>query len=357
MAPPLSLPLAIIYSEEYKKHFMFLSHPESPKRLDPLLEGIKSAQENLKQQIEVLPPLEIEENVICLVHTQKLLDTIKTISERGGGVLEYENVLNEYTFEVAKLAVGGAIQAVSMVHEGKAQKSFALVRPPGHHASAKNAGGFCFFNNIAIATEWLMTTKSYSRVAIIDIDNHFGNGTSDIFYERKDVLFYSIHLHPHYSYPGRGYIEEVGKKEGAGYNINVPIIPRTSGNDWLYLFQKTLAVVEAFQPEFILVSVGFDGLEGDVLGGLELNPEIYQEAAYIISSLAEKVCQGKVVCVLEGGYNLELLPLTMKLFIQGLLGEKSSIEVKQDLVIVPTYTTLLRFSEVITNYWKIKFER
>ncbi|MHA1954312.1 MAG: histone deacetylase family protein [Candidatus Heimdallarchaeaceae archaeon] len=317
--------LAVIYSELFQKHVMDRAHPESPDRVDFVMQGIKELQNEVKEKITIHQAETIDEEDILAVHVPDLLNTVQAISGAGGGMITIDTTLNEHTFDLAKLAAGATKQAAKLVTENQAKKSFAVVRPPGHHAESNSAGGFCFFNNIAIAAEWLINKKDFNKILIIDIDHHFGNGTSHIFYYRKDVLYVSLHAHPMYSYPGSGYPTEVGIVDGLGYNVNIPLLPGTQSLDWLHALRFASGIINQYQPEIILVSAGFDALGGDPVGILNLDSSAFFGAGYLINELAKDHCDGKVCCTLEGGYKKNQLKEVSKKFIKGLLGYKPAI--------------------------------
>ena len=317
--------IAFIYSEIFKKHVMDKLHPESPQRLDEIMKAIKELQEEKIYSLSILMPELIDEELLLSVHVSDHIEKIKAISKAGGGMISVDTTLNEHTFFIAKYAAGATKQAAQLVDEGKTKRSFALVRPPGHHAESNSAGGFCYFNNIAVAADWLIQYKEYNKIAIIDIDQHFGNGTSHIFSHRKDVLYVSIHGHPMYTYPGTGFPNEIGLVEGRGYNVNIPLLPGTNTTDWLHALIFSLDIVRQYQPEFILVSVGFDTLEGDPVGVFNLGTSAFAAAGYLLNDTAENLCGGKISCTLEGGYKIDQLKDVSKKFILGLLGNKPDI--------------------------------
>ncbi|MHA2358314.1 MAG: histone deacetylase family protein [Candidatus Heimdallarchaeaceae archaeon] len=345
--------LAIVYSDEFKKHVMDRAHPESPKRLDTIIEGLKELQTELLEEITFYPSETIDEVDLLSVHVPDHIEQIRAVSEAGGGMVTIDTTLNEFTFQIAKLAAGATKKAVQLVSENKAKKSFSVVRPPGHHAEVNSAGGFCFFNNVAVAAEWLNINKNYERIAIIDIDHHFGNGTSHIFYHRNDVLYVSLHAHPMYSYPGSGYPTEIGISDGIGYNINIPLLPGTQGIDWLHALEFSFPLIRQFHPEIILISVGFDALGGDPVGVLDLTPNTFSAAGYLISELADELCDGKISCTLEGGYKIDQLKEVTKKFIKGLLGYKPDIIKKLRETSVTNYTNslLVQVKKALKDYW------
>ena len=313
--------LAVVYSELFKKHKMDRVHPESPERLDEIIKGVKELQNEVKKDIKFYKPHYITEEELVSVHVVDLIRKIQAISEAGGGMITIDTTINPYTYDIARLAAGATKQAAEIVDKGEAKRSFAIVRPPGHHAESNSAGGFCYFNNIAIAADWLVNDKGYKKVAIIDIDHHFGNGTSHIFYHRKDVFYLSIHAHPMYSYPGSGYPKEIGISEGKGHNANVALLPGVTSSDWLKSLQFGLDILKQYKPEIILVSVGFDSLGGDPVGIMNIAPNAFWGAGHLINQFAEEFCHGKIICTLEGGYKINQLKDVSKKFILGLMGE------------------------------------
>ncbi|MHA1303680.1 MAG: histone deacetylase family protein [Candidatus Heimdallarchaeaceae archaeon] len=350
------LDLVAIYSEQMKKHVMDPSHPETPERLNQVLKGYKIFASLENYNCLLRKAKKIETQYLSNVHSYNLINTIKSISLQGGGVLTWDNILNRYTYEAALYATGVAKKAAEIVHNNECKKSFAIVRPPGHHTNSTAVAGFCFFNNMAVAVDWLITEQRYKKIAIIDIDHHYGNGTADIFYNRKDVLYYSIHAHPTYSYPGTGYPFEIGEREGRGYTVNIPVLPRIDSKNWLYLFNKTInTVVEQYKPEIILVSVGFDALRTDPLGMLNLTTEAFQGAGYLIHELADKLCDGKVVSILEGGYDLHKLKDCTIKYLRGLLGEEPDIvkNINHWKIRNENTAMLKQVRRYLLDFWKI----
>jgi len=281
----------IIYSSKYLLHNN-TAHPENASRLTAIMELLKKMPFYEKLQFE--EPFLATEKEISKVHSEEMIEAAKHI-----GWLDADTYTNEYSYEVAKLAAGGAIRACQLVIE-KGGNAFALIRPPGHHATRHHSMGFCLFNNVAIAANWL--AEKGMKILIFDHDVHHGNGTQDIFYESNKVMYQSFHLYPHY--PGTGRIEEVGSGDGEGYTINAPL-PHGTGEECIeeLLDEIMIPIAKQFSPDFIIISAGFDSHHADYLGGLRLSVNFYGK---IMEKLKE--VQSKIVCCLEGGYNLEYLP-------------------------------------------------
>ncbi len=282
----------IIYSDDYLLHNN-PNHPENANRLKAIIEFLK--RESFYDKLKFVKPRKAGEEEIEKVHNKEMIERAKHV-----GWLDMDTYTNEHSYEIAKLAAGGVIKACEEILNGKDENAFCLVRPPGHHATRSKSMGFCLFNNVAIAANFL-AEKGY-KILIFDHDVHHGNGTQDIFYSSSNVLYQSIHLYPHY--PMTGLIDEVGWKEGEGYNINAPL-PHGVGEECIrkILEEIMLPIAKQFSPDFIFISAGFDSHHADYLGGMKLTINFYGE----IIDLFRKI-QRKIICCLEGGYNLEFLP-------------------------------------------------
>ncbi|HEX5692679.1 MAG TPA: histone deacetylase, partial [Roseiflexaceae bacterium] len=223
------------------------------------------------------------------------------------------------SYDAALLAAGAAVAAVDAVADGRAQNAFALVRPPGHHATPYRPMGFCLFNNIAIAARHALMAHKLERIAIVDYDVHHGNGTQDCFYDDGQVLFCSSHAWP--LYPGTGSSQEVGEEAGYGLTLNVPLPHGVGDQGFRQCYGELIApALREFQPQLILVSAGFDAHWADPLGPLALSVAGYAALTQQLKSLAETLCDGKIVLVLEGGYNLDALAASVVAALRVLLG-------------------------------------
>ncbi|UJG43404.1 MAG: hypothetical protein K9W46_13665 [Candidatus Heimdallarchaeum endolithica] len=344
--------LITLSNEEMKKHVMDPQHPEKPQRLDKFIQGFNIFSERNNFKCKFVKSEKIIEEDLLLVHDLHLINVVKSISLQGGGVITWDNVLNKHTFSAACYAAGASKQAAELVSNNETEKAFAIVRPPGHHTNSSTVAGFCFFNNIAIIAETLVS-KGFSKIAIVDIDQHFGNGTADIFYSRNDVLYYSIHAHPAYAYPGRGYPFESGIYDGMGYTVNCPVLPKTNTQNWVYTFQQSIKVLEQFKPEIILVSLGFDGLETDPVGMLNLKVEAFQSAGFILSEIAEKYSKKRIIAVTEGGYDLNNLSSCTNSFLRGIMGIKPKILSYQDnwKIHKSTRKQISIFKKHLSSFW------
>jgi acetoin utilization deacetylase AcuC-like enzyme len=278
-----------------------------------------------------------------------MIDYVRMLSEReGGGWADLDTYLCRGSYEIALLAAGGVVQLAREVSSGKVQNGFALIRPPGHHATRDRAMGFCLFNNVALAAN--AVAREGKKVLIFDHDVHHGNGTQDIFYRRKDVLYQSLHLSPHY--PGTGAIEEVGEGEGKGYTVNAPL-SRGLGDRALdaLLDEIFIPIAERFEPDIIIVSAGFDSHYLDLLGGLRLTKGGF---AGIIKRLQS--VQSRLLCSLEGGYNLDVLGELVLTELRCMLGEEISLEESLEERVEETdkiKDIISRIREELGRYWDI----
>ncbi|HEX5165214.1 MAG TPA: histone deacetylase [Thermomicrobiales bacterium] len=294
---------AIVWSETYQDHDTD-SHPESPERIVALGRALRAA--GMFDDRSVLTPEPATINAILAVHAPQIVDLVQRAAQRGGAWLDPDTYVSPDSYEVALLAAGGACRAVDAVMTGEAQRAFAVVRPPGHHAEPDRSMGFCLFNNIAVAAEHALNAYGLERVAIVDWDVHHGNGTQAAFYRRPDVLFVSLHQYPFY--PGSGAAAERGAGAGEGYTINIPL-PAGSGDEvYATRFSDTvLPALHAFAPELILVSAGFDAHIDDPLAMMRVSTDAFAGWARHIKQAAATLCDGCLALILEGGYNLRAL--------------------------------------------------
>lgn len=284
----------IIYSEKFNTHDN-QGHPENARRLQVLIDAVHNAA--FVKSLKICEPKLLPENLLYTVHSYEMVQLIKDISFQGDSWIDLDTYVCRGDYETARRAAGGVLQACTDVIQGKVENAFALVRPPGHHAAANRSMGFCLFNNAAIAAEKL--SKQGKRVLIFDHDVHHGNGTQGIFYERDDVMYQSIHLSPHY--PGTGTVTELGAGQGAGYTVNAPL-PYGVGDETVsqLLEEVFLPISQQFRPDIILISCGYDSHHTDQLGGMRLTANFFGTIIHYFQEI-----QPRIVCTLEGGYNLD----------------------------------------------------
>jgi acetoin utilization deacetylase AcuC-like enzyme len=339
----------IVKDKRYTEHDMGPFHVESPRRIEAIYDMLE--KEISFPYLEIKPRLAKEEE-IEMVHNPAYVNLIKETSGRERVYLDPDTSTSARSYEVALLATGGLLQAADFIMEGKIQNGFALVRPPGHHAEAGRAMGFCLFNNIAIAAEHLVKKRGLKRILIVDWDLHHGNGTQHSFYNRKDVLYFSSHQYPYY--PGTGYWDEIGEGEGKGYTVNVPLNAGKTDEDYLYIYRKILAPISSsYKPEFILVSAGFDIYQSDPLGGMLVSDQGFGALASELLSLAHDFSKDRILFTLEGGYELEGLRQGVK---QVLL-QLGSAAKKPAIDAIPSPATEREIEPIFKiqeKYWPLK---
>lgn len=291
----------ILKDKHYLEHNMGDYHVETPKRLEAIYSMI---EEEIRFPYYSIVPRKAEEDDILAIHSRDYFESIRDTSGKERVFLDPDTSTNARTFDTALLAAGGVLQAADDIITGTINNGFAFVRPPGHHAERSRAMGFCFFNNIAIAADHLIKKHGIKRVLIADWDIHHGNGTQNSFYTRDDVLFFSTHQYPYY--PGTGHWSEAGEERGKGYTVNIPLSPGKTDEDFASIYEKILFPIAAqFKPEFILVSVGFDIYHQDPLGGMLVTKAGFSFMTSILLKIADQSAGGRILFILEGGYNLQ----------------------------------------------------
>ncbi len=299
-------------------------HPEHQGRLRTLASTVGKDLLALFGRVEQFEAREADLDELLRVHPAAHLERLRETVERAqaeGRVVEFapETPVSDASWEAVMGSAGALLDAVERVADGRLRNAFVAARPPGHHAGADYAMGFCPVNHVAVAARYLQATGRARRVAIVDWDVHHGNGTQDIFYHDPDVYFLSLHQAPFY--PGTGGAEERGAGSGEGTTLNVPLPAGTDGTGYQRAFDAALTrVEEVFAPDFILVSAGYDALAGDPLGGMLLEPEDFHSLTERVMAWGERVCGGRVVCTLEGGYEPKRTGLAVVATVRALAG-------------------------------------
>jgi acetoin utilization deacetylase AcuC-like enzyme len=294
--------LGIVFDPIYLKHDAGPMHPESPQRLTAVQEAIKG----LDFPIAGILARPASRDELALVHEDKYIDCILNMKVTELTYLDPDTAISPRSQEAALMAAGGVIEAVDMIMRGDLKRAFCAVRPPGHHAEPDRAMGFCIFNNIAIGAGRALSRWGLSRIAIVDWDLHHGNGTQKAFYDTDEVLYISLHEYPFY--PGTGREIEKGEGKGLGYTIDIPQVPGSSDDDYRTAFQEIIIPALAdFRPELIMISAGFDAHRDDPLGDLCLSTEFFGEMTGMLIEMAKQYTMGRIISVLEGGYNLQAL--------------------------------------------------
>jgi acetoin utilization deacetylase AcuC-like enzyme len=313
--------VAFVYHPDYLLHAPAFEHPESPARLEAIT-GHLAARGLLANTVPVTPD-DPNGTDIERVHDPAYLQKIEMACRRGDLTLDAEDTyLSRNSYTVALLSAGGAIAGAQAVITGRARRAFCAIRPPGHHADRGSGMGFCLLNNVAVAARYLQARHGVSRIFIVDWDVHHGNGTQNIFLEDPSVFFFSIHEHPSFLYPGTGRRWETGKGAGEGTTLNAPMAPGAGDAEYRAAFEQMLRpAIEAFRPEFFLVSAGFDGHRDDPLSDIQLTEEGFRFMTRFVAGMANRHCGGRVVSVLEGGYELNSLTSSVEAHLEELLGE------------------------------------
>ena len=338
----------IVKDKRYTEHHMGPFHVEGPQRIEAIYRMIE--EEITFSCVDITPRPALEEE-ICLIHTPPYVQSIKETSGKERVILDPDTSTSPRSYEVALLAAGGVLKAIDLIMQQEIQNGFALVRPPGHHAEASRAMGFCLFNNIAIGAAYLLNEQRLGRILIVDWDLHHGNGTQHSFFDTDRVLYFSTHQFPHY--PGTGHWSETGTGVGEGFTVNVPLYPGKTDGDYAYVYEEVLHPIAAqFNPEFILVSAGFDIYRDDPLGGMDVSEDGFAALASKLIELACECSQDRILFALEGGYDLNGLARGVKQVLLQLSESANppSVEAKPS---PETEEELTPVFETQRQYWKL----
>ena len=309
----------------YVYHPIFLEHnwphhPENARRLEYTMDVLRQSGV-LDRLVQVEPrPATVEE--LERVHTPAHVEQVRQVAERGGGHLDADTYVNARSYDAACMAAGGLLAAVEAMMAGEIENGFALLRPPGHHATPSRGMGFCLFNNVAVAARHALAQPGIERIFIADFDVHHGNGTQDIFERDPQVFYFSTHEYPFY--PGTGHWSEVGRGEGEGTVLNVPLPAGVGDAGYARVFRELVwPLARRFQPDLMLVSAGYDAHWQDPLAMMLLSLTGYAHLARELVGMAQELCQGRILFALEGGYNLDVLANGILNAFYALLGEST----------------------------------
>lgn len=346
-------PLLITSDERFTAHLEKIPHLESPRRMRAIHQAMNDPSV-IGRWAEIKPRLATVDE-LAWVHTRAHIERIAGSEGKPLTSFDLDTQASERSYEVARLAAGAVFNLLDGIWNGLGNRGLACIRPPGHHAEPDRAMGFCLFNNVALGARYLKEHHSVKRVMIVDIDMHHGNGTQTAFYDTDEVLYLSFHHFP--CYPGTGNFGEVGTGRGEGFTVNVPLGKGYGDEDFgrmVYFLVNPLA--QAYEPEIMLVSCGFDLYIHDRLGAMRVSPEGYGLMTFFLQAIADKVCGGRIGFVMEGGYSLKGIRECGLRVIQALCGLSTVPRRSLDRVVGSSpkkLPFLSKVKQVHSKYWKV----
>lgn len=311
--------IAFLTHPDFTKHFATYDHPECPGRTEEIREMIVDSQFFVHLELVYPQPAEIE--TILPIHPRRYLDKLRKASEDGNYWFGYEDTfINKFSYDTALLSAGGAIEGVRLVLSGRSDHAFCSIRPPGHHASEEQGMGFCLINNIAVAARYAQKRYGLEKVLILDWDVHHGNGTQKIFEEDPSVFYLSIHEHPTFIFPGTGRRWETGTGRGKGYTLNIPLPPGAGDREYIHSMEtQVIPAIKSYAPDLILISAGFDAHQEDPLSDMKVTEKGFRTMTSLALKASQEYSTGKVVSLMEGGYNLHALKESVRAHIEALI--------------------------------------
>ncbi len=305
----------LVKDRRYLDHGRDVAHPESYRRLQALYEVLEAP--NMMGKFTEIEPRYATYAELEMVHERPYIDLVADTAGKDLCSLDADTITTAETYDVARLAVGGLCRAVDSVADGEVENALALIRPPGHHAEAGEALGFCIFNNVAIAAKYALAKHGFGRILIVDWDLHHGNGTQNAFYDDPRVLYCSTHQSP--GYPGTGRIDEIGTGKGRGYTVNIPLRGGAGTAHYVKVFRRLIVpIAMKYRPDLVLVSAGFDIYNRDPLGEMKVTPAGFAYLTRILMNVADACADGRIVLSLEGGYSVEGLTMSVTAVIKEL---------------------------------------
>lgn len=311
----------LVLDDRFCRHDTGHGHPESASRLKVIATALRDS--GLVDRCERVEPISAPLATVQLVHASAYLSRLDAACRQGYPYIDVpDSAVCPESFDIALLAAGSVMQAARRVGRGELERAFCAVRPPGHHAEPDRSMGFCLLNNVAIAACVLKLELGFDRIAIVDFDVHHCNGTQRTFEADPSVLVISLHGHPRYLYPGTGFEEETGVGAGRGYTVNIPFTPAATDADYRAAFDdRVLPALERYAPQFLIISAGFDAHADDPLGNLDLTDEAFAWMTRDLLRVADAHADGRVISVLEGGYNAGVLERCVPAHLRALLGD------------------------------------
>jgi acetoin utilization deacetylase AcuC-like enzyme len=341
----------VIAHPEYRRHLTAPGHPERPERLEAIETLLRRTP--LWDAVDHREPEPVDEDALARIHARSYIRLVREVAASGGGYLDPDTPVSPSSYDVARLAAGGAVLAVDTVMGGQGGVAFALLRPPGHHAGVGEGRGFCLFNNAALAARLAIEAHAARRVFILDWDVHHGNGTQEIFYRDPAVVCCSLHQEAWY--PGTGALEETGEGPGEGATINIPLPAGVGDGGYRHLFEEVvLPLLRAVAPSLILISAGFDAHHADPLGGMMLTARGFGAMARLVREVAGTT---PIVALLEGGYDLDALARSVAATLEALTGIEANVAERPGAVrevpfgVVSARTRAVR--RVVGDYWAL----
>ena len=302
----------LITSDTYENHNTGDGHPEKIDRVTVIIDNFKKLD---NKDLIWKKPSKFDRSLLEITHNSDYINFVeKSFPEKGLSFLDGDTIVSPGSKDATSDAVGSIITAIDGVQNKDFKNAFCAVRPPGHHAEKNKAMGFCIYNNVAVGANYLINKYKLKKIAIIDFDVHHGNGTQDIFYDNEKVLYISTHQYPYY--PGSGTNDEKGKHNNI---LNIPLPAGTTSEEYLNAYESVLNKIKEFKPEFILLSAGFDAHKDDPLAQLQLESKDFYNITKRTLELSKQYCDGKVVSILEGGYDLQALQESTEMHVKALL--------------------------------------
>lgn len=326
----------IVQDPLFLEHLRGFDHVESPRRLEVIYQMVN---DHFPGQLVEIRPRAASTEELGYIHTPDHIRRVAATAGKKMASLDPDTQTSPLSYEAAVYGAGGLFSLIDALMARQIQNGFALVRPPGHHAEAHRAMGFCLFNNVALGAEYARKVYGLERVLIIDWDLHHGNGTQHSFWDSRQVLYFSTHQYPYY--PGTGGVDEVGGRQASGFTVNVPLKSGGLDEDFAQIFERILVPIgRQFKPGLILISAGFDTYYEDPLGAMMVTPKGFARMTRIVQEVAEEVCQGRLLLALEGGYHLNGLRQSVLAVLKELQGEsvltpeETEPDSREDLAIV-----------------------
>jgi acetoin utilization deacetylase AcuC-like enzyme len=340
--------VGVVKDSIYLEHITDEYHPENPQRLQYIYEMLEQLPQ---EDLVYVAPRPASNDEICLIHDVRYHATVAQTAGKSYTQLDPDTSTSPRSYEAACMAVGGLLSLADALMKGEIDNGIALVRPPGHHAEQDRAMGFCLFNNIAIAARYLVGQYGLDRILLVDFDLHHGNGTQHSLYDDPKILYFSTHQYPYY--PGSGWYTEVGQGEGKGYTVNVPLTYGMDDVDYDHIFKQLLVPIsDAFHPQIVLVSAGFDIHRDDPLGGMAVTEAGFANMTRILLDIASRHCGGKMLVALEGGYDLNGLTRSVQAMIMEMKGAPISASIQGGEPSKGVVQTVASVKEALKPYWK-----